>query len=214
MNQRNLFISSLLLALTVLTGCGLRTYRAPLKAIQNQESIETIPSIELMTKTNVDGSFAKGSYSFYFLSQDTKIHNNVVDIEFLDVDGVNPTINTQIYPDQIGHIVDLGLTSCKAFPNKNEQQGTYPGRGHSGLPYVEDRTLDPIFWLQYSDMFAKLKDQANGPTVKAEVGHCYILQRTNSNYQVIAAFRIKEYIKARSVKIDEVEVFSKQVFQN
>ena len=63
-------------------------------------------------------------------------------------------------------------------------------------------------------MFAKLKDQANGPTVKAEVGHCYILQRTNSNYQVIAAFRIKEYIKARSVKIDEVEVFSKQVFQN
>lgn len=214
MKTRNLFMGSLILSLLMMSGCGLRTFREKAKAVQNRDSIEAVPSIELITKTYSEGSFTKSSYSFFHLSQDQNIHKNVVDIEFVDVDGVTPTINTQIFPDQIGHIADLGKTSCKTYPNKNEQVGTYPGKAHSGLPYAEDRTLDPIFWLQYSDMFAKLKDQANGPTVKAEADHCYILQRTNLNYQIIAVFHIKEYLNARSIKIDEVEVFSKQVFQN
>jgi hypothetical protein len=216
MNTRNLITAGLLLIMIIISGCGLRTYRAPLKlpGVNGGNTIQVTPSIELLTKTYIDGSFEKGSYSLFNLSQDKNINKGVVDIEFLDIDGTNPIINTQINLDQMGRIVDLGLTSCKSYPNKNEQTGNYPGVGHSGYPYVEDRTMDPLFWLQYSDMYAQLKDQANGPTAKVVTGHCYILQRTNSNYQILAAFHVKEYIKARSIKLDDIEVFSKLVFQH
>ncbi len=198
-------------------GCGkLRSYRPQIlpESTSNRESIETSPSVELITKNFSESSFEKSSFSFFNLSQNKDLNNGVVDIEFSDIDGITPLINTQINIDQIGHIADLGLFSCKLFPNKNEQSGNYPGKGHTGYPYKEDRILDPLFWLQYSDMYSKLKDYANGPKVQVEMGHCYIIERTNSNYHIIAAFHVKEYLKGRSIKIDEIEVFSKQLFRN
>ncbi len=206
-------IPKLFILLILTTGCGkLRNFRTLDLILPKQEAMQVSPAIELITKNYSEGTFEKSSYSFFNLSQNVNINKNNIDIEFSDFDGKNPIINTQIFKDQIGHIVDLGEVSCKLFPNTNEQISAYPGIGHSGLPYPEDRVLDTLFWLHYSDMYGKLRDQVNGSNAIVATNHCYILERTNSHYQIIVAFHIKEYLPARSIKIDEIEVFSKQVF--
>lgn len=166
-------------------------------------------NVELITRYNQEGSYSKGAYNFFYESQDEEKTGNGFDVQFEDRSDFAGYFNSVMVTDQVGSIIDLGLISCKDIPNSYEQKGEYPGVNHGGYPYKEDRKFRPMFWLEYSDAWMSLQ---KGSSSKANVfeGHCYLLQRINSDYLVTVLFHVNKYIKGRSVILDEIELFNKQ----
>lgn len=144
-------------------------------------------------------------FSFYFGSHDQSVTGNDYDIEFYGT-----TIGTNQVVDNIGTIVDLGNISCKDVPNSYEQTGAYPGKGHGGYPYKEDRTLDPMFWFEYSSAMEKLTRGLVSSDIQVQEGHCYAVNKITNNRRILALFHVKKLELNKSVSIDEIELIKRQ----
>ncbi len=150
-------------------------------------------------------NYGEYSYSFFFQSQARKDYFSDYDVTFS-----GSTIRTNFIADDFGTIADLGKMSCKDIENKYERTGQYPGKNHSaGYPYKENRAQNPKFWFIYSTAKAAL--WLNGVSqIDVQPGHCYVVQKMNSDRRVIAVFHVVALDPSKALVIDEIEVFKRQ----
>ncbi len=169
--------------------------------------------VEMITRYHPEGSYEKGAYSFFFASHESDVTLNNYDIQFEDRADFDGYFNTVMVTDHLGGIIDLGKTSCAAIPHYNLQTGPYPGVGHGGYPYKEDRQLDQMFWMRYSEAWDRLQTGSKSSAL-VKKDHCYLVHRVDSDQRVVVLFHVKDYTSDRSVVLDEVEVFLKQKLKN
>ena len=153
-------------------------------------------------------NYSDATFSFQYMTHDQNVTRNDYDIEFSGT-----KVSTIQVVDNVGVIVDLGAISCADIKNSYEQSGPYPGKGHGGYPYKQDRTQDPMFWFEYSDAMNALQGHPSSSSVDVAVGHCYLVNKLTNNRRVLAVFHVQDLVLNKSLSIDEIEVFKRQVFQ-
>jgi hypothetical protein len=162
-----------------------------------------------LTAYTESAKYSSSAYSFRKLSQDPQVTYNKFELLYQP----SNEFDTQMVVSDVGSIVDLGAISCADIKNSYEQSGPYPGQGHGGYPYKEDRKLSPMFWITYSEAWDKLTATRSG-RAEAKAGHCYIVHQSNRDSLTIAVFHVKALDAGKSVTIDEIEVFQKAEFKN
>lgn len=142
-----------------------------------------------LTHRNLNGCEEDACYyDFYNMTQE---YGYGLSLEFGNDWGKNNFSVVQVV-DELGFIVDLGMTSCKDLVS----DGSY------------DRIQNPWGWLYRSDSWSKL-NQNGREEVAAKKGHCYLMYKSSSELLVVAAFHVKEHVENKAVILDEVEIFKK-----
>lgn len=158
----------------------------------------------VLTAYTESSKYSISSYNFVVMSQDQAKTRNRVHVLYQP----SNEIETETVVGDLGTIADLGERSCKDFPEYNLIQGPYPGKGHGGYPYAEDRVEDPMFWLAYSPAWTKLQ-QSGENRIKAENGHCYLMHLSGHDGVTIAMFRVVGLVPGQFMVISEMELFAK-----
>lgn len=141
------------------------------------------------------------STCYYDLYDMTQVYGQGLSIEFGNDWGENKFC-TEMVSGEVARIVDLGEMSC----SKIESQY---GQDTPGYPTKEDRTLRPMIWLTYSKAWSTLLSSPRADRVLAKKGHCYLMEKSNTEIKVIVAFHVKDLERNKSVTLDEIEVFQR-----
>jgi hypothetical protein len=152
-------------------------------------------------------SYSSSAMNFEKMSQDPKVTGNRFHILYQP----GNTISTETVVGDFGAIADLGETSCKDLPADHETKGEYPGRGHGGYPYKEDRVLNPMFWLTYSSAWNTLRASRSSDITPIK-GHCYLLHLTGYDGVTVAMFHVKDLVPGKMLLVDEIELFQRAEF--
>jgi hypothetical protein len=168
------------------------------QAIQKQVSL---------TAYSDPDSYASSAFNFEKMSQDPFATGNRFHILYQP----SNEVSTQTVVGDLGSIVDLGQTSCQNLPAEHEAQGNYPGQGHGGYPYKEDRILNPMFWLTYSSAWNILQVSRQS-SITPLIGHCYLLHLIGQDGITVAMFHVKDLVPGRMLLIDEIELFQRAGF--
>lgn len=160
-------------------------------------------------------NYLKATYSFFYLNQgDQNVTGNSWDIEASPSEGGQ--FDTEMVVGDIGLLADLGQKSCQDLENRYEEKGAYPGKGHAGYPYREDRVQDPKMWFHYSEVGEAL-DKAKDSRIAIIEGHCYAIMKMSSRAKVEAVFHVKRFDRnsrrGKTLVIDEIEVFNRAKIQ-
>lgn len=154
------------------------------------------------------------TYSFYYLNKGS---TPGLDFDW-DIKAANRTATpgkdefyTGLSGVSIGLIADLGEKSCKDIPSKYDDD-KYPGLENNGYPKKKDRKTTPYLWFTYSDG-REILQNTTSRTAQIAKGHCYIVFKSDSRTQVIAAFSVKDYEPGKSVVLSEIEVFFRSTLQ-
>ena len=168
-------------------------------------------SVELISRYAPTGNYVTATYSFFYQTRDdVDLTKNGWDVLFeAREDFKEDFFNTEMVVGDLGLIADLGEKSCADIKNTYEEHGEYPGVGHGGYPYKEDRKLDPEFWFNYSEVGDAFRNSKNAK-IDVKTNHCYALQKVTREYHIETVFHVKEHIKNKSVVIDEIEVIYKK----
>lgn len=138
---------------------------------------------------------------YYDLFKMTQVWGNGLSIEFGNDWGENK-IGTEMVSGEVARIVDLGEMSCSKIESQHEQDAP-------GYPTKEDRTLRPLAWLTYSKAWSTLLSSPRADRVLAKKGHCYLMEKSNTEIKVIVAFHVKDLELNKRVTLDEIEVFQR-----
>lgn len=214
--SRKAFLAVLVLVSTAGFGCSKSSKddapappaAAPIPALGLAKDEVTLT---LRNYANEADNYLTSTYSFFYLNQgDKNLTHNGWDIEASPSEGGE--FLTEMVVGDIGLIADLGAKSCQDIENRYEEKGAYPGKGHGGYPFREDRVQDPKFWFNYSevgDVLAKARN-SKAPIVE---GHCYVIMKMSSSTKVEGVFHVKRFDRnsrrGKSLIIDEIEVFNR-----
>lgn len=165
---------------------------------------ETILFNRLKPISSVEGLSIPSEFSFYDMKRDSKN---------ADILYENGQLRSNLVVGDISAIADLGAIHCKDVPNKyedynNKAGNTYPGVGHGGYPFKEDRAKDPWMWFSYSAAADLLNTQRTS-IIKPIEGHCYALNRVSRDNRVTVIFKT-EYLAENILYLSEIEVFARQ----
>jgi hypothetical protein len=163
---------------------------------------EATPAV--LSAYSESAKYAISSYNFVKMSQDPEKTRNRVHILYQ----LTNEIETQTVVGDLGTIVDLGERSCGDMPEYTLMNGTYPGKGHGGYPFAEDRVEDPMFWLSYSPAWRQLTESRQH-RIKPEIGHCYLTHLAGHDGITVAMFRVVGLIPGQFMVINEMELFAK-----
>lgn len=155
----------------------------------------------VLTAYTETSKYVSSSFNFVTMSQNPDETRNRIQILYQP----NNEIVTETVVGDLGAIVDLGEKSCKALPYE-AVKGPYPGKGHGGYPYIEDRKEDPMFWLTYSPAWSILSKNRSSRITPA-VGHCYLTHLAGHDGNTVAMFRVTGIIPGQFMVIEEMELF-------
>lgn len=168
---------------------------------------QALPNQISMTAYSDSNSYASSAFNFEMMSQDPMVARNRFHILYQP----SNQISTQTVVGDLGSIVDLGELSCQNLSTDHETTGVYPGKGHGGYPYKEDRKLDPMFWLTYSSAWSALQYNRKAEITPA-IGHCYLMHLVGHDGVTVAMFHVKDLVPGRMLVIDEIELFQRARF--
>ena len=167
-----------------------------------------VPNEVTLTHRLLDSSKCQNDSCYFDFYNMTQKYGYGLSLEFGN-DWNQDMFSTVMVVDETAQIVDLGAISCAQIPNHYEQSGTYPGPGRGGYPYKEDRKLNPMFWLEYSDAWMKLQHGDSSSEVVAQEGHCYLMRKSNDRQSMIITLHVKQLNEHQSVILNEIEVFQR-----
>lgn len=177
-----------------------------LTAIVTSSALAEVKQVSLTAYKDRE-SYASSALNFEKLSQDPEITGNRFHVLYQP----SNVISTETVVGDFGATADLGDTSCQNLSSEHEAKGDYPGKGHGGYPYREDRTQDPMFWLTYSKAWSALRTSRSSE-ITPYVGHCYLVHLTGHDGITIAMFHVKDLVPGKMLLIDEIEVFQRAEF--
>lgn len=179
-----------------------RSFLLAVLALGGIANADVSPAV--LTAYTESNKYGISSFNFVTMSQDLTKSRNRVHILYQP----SNEISTESVVGDLGTIADLGGRSCQDMPEYSVVTGQYPGKGHGGYPYAEDRKEDPMFWLTYSPVWQKMSENRTS-RIKPEVGHCYLVHLSGHDGLTVAMFRVVGLFPGQFMVINEMELFAK-----